>query len=223
MTLEALYEEIQAEGDPQLQLRINDNRSTMLSVKWEQNIAKVSLHRMFLSAPRNVMDELACYIRRGKGSPLPGSVRAYIDHQTRFLDYSHEVDKENLVTAGEVYDLQAIFDKINDFYFCNTMRLHITWYGKRGKRGRSQVNFGLYSDPLKLIKIHRLLDSEEVPEYVVEFVVYHEMLHHICLPEVREEQKSSIHTHEFRMMEKRFIDYERAEGWIQENKQNFFI
>ncbi len=46
-----------------LKLKINDNHSTMLSVRWEPECAKVSLHRMFLEAPENVMQALACYIR----------------------------------------------------------------------------------------------------------------------------------------------------------------
>ena len=68
-----------------LKLRINDNRSTMLSVKWEPDGAKVSLHRIFLDAPRNVMDALACYLKREDRIIAP-TVKAFIEDRLKKLD-----------------------------------------------------------------------------------------------------------------------------------------
>lgn len=47
-----------------LAIRINNNRSTLLSVKWEPYVTRVSLHHMFLEAPKPVQTALVSYIRR---------------------------------------------------------------------------------------------------------------------------------------------------------------
>lgn len=61
-----------------LQVKLNDNHSTMLSVKWEPDCTKLSMHRMFLEAPKNIMQELACYIGQERDNIAP-SVKAYIE------------------------------------------------------------------------------------------------------------------------------------------------
>ncbi len=58
-----LQEQLENRIGTKLYLKINDNRSTMLSVKWEPDCTKVSLHRMFLEAPSNMMQALTCYIK----------------------------------------------------------------------------------------------------------------------------------------------------------------
>ncbi len=96
------------------------------------------------------------------------------------LDYSHELDLSKLQTLGKVHDLKAIYDDLNKDYFDNALKLHITWFGKTQSSKRSRIVFGLYYDPLKLIKINRLLDQTLFPDYVVSYVIYHEMLHYVC-------------------------------------------
>src|SRR5262249_43107748 len=134
---------------------------------------KVSLHRMFLEAPKNVMQALACYIRQEHKIIHP-NVKAFIEEGLKNLDYSHLLDKSKLHVQGNIYNLKEIYDDLNNEYFDDKLRLFITWFGN-GKRSRSRVTFGLYHDPLKLIKINRLLDSPSIPDYLVSYVIYHEM------------------------------------------------
>ena len=151
----------------------------MLSVKWEPDCTKVSLHRMFLLAPQNIMEELACYLRREINIISP-SVKAFIEYNLQKLDYSNQLDLNKLKSQGNVYNLQHLYRELNREYFNEKLDLHITWFGKPTQRSRSRVTFGLYHDPLRLIKIHRRLDSPAFPDYVVSYVIYHEMLHHVC-------------------------------------------
>ncbi len=110
-------------------LRINDNRSTMLSVKWEPDCTKVSMHRMFLQAPRNVMQALACYLK-GEHKQIAPAIKAYIEHHLQQLDYSHELDLSKLQSKGRVYDLHKIYRSLNPVYFDGPLGLHITWFGQ---------------------------------------------------------------------------------------------
>ncbi len=57
---------------------------------------------------------------------------------------------------------------------------------------------------------------KHVPRYVVESVVYHEVLH-ATLPPVMKNERRRIHTPEFRRRERLFPNYQRAERWIDRN------
>lgn len=213
--------ELERSSGMKLKLKVNDNRSTMLSVRWEPDCTKVSLHRIFLQAPQNVMELLACYLRREDKIIAP-KVKSFIEDSIKKLDYTHKIDHRKLCTQGMVYDLQEIYDEINEEYFNGKVKLFITWYGKKSHSNRSRVTFGLYYDPLKLVKISRFLDSEAFPDYVVSYVVYHEMLHHVCPAYIDENGLNRIHSKEFKIREKDFRDFEKAQKWIREHHKNFF-
>lgn len=205
-----------------VKLIINDNRSTMLSVKWEPDCTKVSLHRFFVDAPDNIMNSLACYIRQEEKT-ISSSVRSFIEDNMRKLDYSHLLEKMKLDTIGKIHNLTFFFDEINQEYFDNKIDLNITWFGRRKQKNRSQVTFGLFYEPLKLIKIHRLLDSPDVPDYMVSYVIYHEMLHYVCPSYFDERGKHRIHNKEFRERELKFRHYRIAQDWIEKNRERLFF
>lgn len=222
MPHEIFQQQLEASSGVKLKLKINNNYHTMVSVRWEIDLANVSIHKMFLQAPSNVMEALACYIRRKDKSIAP-EIKAFIDHHLRKLNYSNELDKKRLVTRGDYFDLQKIYNHLSASYFDAPLNLQITWYGSEMKRFRSQVNLGLYSDALKLIKVHRLLDMEGIPGYVVDFIVYHEMLHYVAPPAIDDKGRSIIHTDEFRSLERRFKEYHLAEKWLKDNIDRFFL
>lgn len=204
-----------------LKLKINDNRSTMLSVRWEPDCTKVSMHRMFLKASQNVMQALACYLKEEKTS-VPTIIKAFIEEGVKNLDYSHLLDTRKLYQQGKIYNLQSIYDGLNKEYFDDKLRLYITWYGKFQQKNRSRVTFGLYHDPLKLIKINRMLDDSSVPDYLISYVIYHEMLHNVCPAYVDEKGLNRIHSKEFKEREVQFRYFDLAQNWIKQNQANLF-
>lgn len=221
MTL-TLHRKLEKSCGHKLKLKFNDNRSTMLSVKWEPDCTKVSLHRMFLEAPKNVMESLACYLRREEKC-ISTSVRAFIEDNLKTLDYSHQLDPSKLYFQGHVHNLQKIYNELNKKYFRGTLKLQVTWFGKTTQRNRSRVVFGLYHDSLRLIKINRLLDSPSFPDYFVAYVVYHEMLHHVCPAYYDGNGHHHIHSKEFKERELLFSHYNLAQQWIEENQCCFFL
>lgn len=204
-----------------LELKINDNRSTMLSVKWDPDCTKVSVHRMFLKAPKKVMQDLVCYLRRER-KHLPRNIKAYIESNLSKLDYSYQLDMNKLDVQGKVFNLQQIYDDLNQEYFGGRLNLHITWFGKRRKSSSSRLTFGLYHDPLKLIKINRIMDNERFPLYMLSYIIYHEMLHYVCPAYVDERGVKQIHSKAFKERERKFRHFGLAQKWIKDNQQYLF-
>lgn len=221
MSQNSLQETLEQTSGVKLKLKINDNHSTMMSIRRARGHARVSLHRMFLNAPQNVMQALACYIK-GEHKVVDHSVKAFIESNIQKLDYSPQLDQGKLSVQGTVYNLQQLFDSINAEYFNNELKLLITWFGKPQLRSRSRVTFGLYQDPLKLIKINRILDSPSVPQYLISYVIYHEMLHAVCPAYYDNRGLHQIHSREFKAREAQFRYYRLAQAWIREQQHRFF-
>lgn len=221
MPLTHLQQQLQSGHNKKIQLKINDNRSTMLSVRWDPDCTRVSLHRLFLDAPKNIMQDLACYVRQEDRS-ISTQVKAFIEDRLKKFDYSHELDLRKIHTQGTFYNLRKIYDEINLEYFDASLKLYITWFGEHHQKNRTRVTFGLYHDPLKLIKIHRLLDKENIPDYLVSYVVYHEMLHHVCPSYYDETGIHQVHTKEFKEQETKFKYFDQAQEWIEEHKGCLF-
>ncbi len=222
MTFLTIERHLQAyTGKKNVKVRITDNRSTMLSVKWEPGCTRVSLHRMFLKAPHDIMEELACYLRRESKIIAP-SVKAFIADNLKKYNYAHLLDRRKLHTQGSCYNLQTIYEAINREYFGGALNLSITWFGTPRARSRRRITFGLYHDTLRLVKIHRLMDSPAFPAYLIEFVVYHEMLHHVCPAYVDEKGHHLVHSKEFKAREKLFRYYDLAQHWIREHQGYLF-
>ena len=213
--------QLESRTGTRLHVKINDNRSTMVSVKWEPDCTKVSLHRMFLQAPHNIMQALACYLR-GEHRQISPSIKAYIEDNLQKLDYSHQVDVSKLQTQGRIYDLEAVYRALNQDYFNNQLSLRITWFGKWQQSNRSRITFGLDYDPLKLIKINRFMDNSHFPHYFISYVTYHEMLHYLCPAYVDEKGLKHIHSREFKQREKEFKYFHEAQKWIRDNQNYLF-
>jgi hypothetical protein len=218
--LSALYQALREKGLP-LEIKINNNRHTLLSVRRRPRKTCLSLHHIFLDAPRDVIEAIALYVQGGKKRLSP-IVRAFIETRRAALDYSHIVEPQKLSPQGRVYNLGVIFNELNETYFGGSQKLHITWFGSIDPKHRTRATLGLYYDTLRLIKIHRLLDTKSVPRYVLEFVVYHEMVHAIYPSYINEKGISRSHDRAFHEREKQFRDYKKAVSWIRNHKVSLF-
>jgi len=197
---------------------LNDNRSTMLRVlSRKRKSARVSIHRIFLEAPDEVISAVAHHVR-GTRRNQDHLIRGYIQTSLPRLHYP----VGETVTKGQHYDLQMIYDHINAAYFQNTLNLKITWYGSAAKKPRTRITYGQYLDHQKLVKIHRLLDDPFFPPYFVEFIVYHEMLHAIVPGYLDEAGYFRTHGAEFKEREQAFAHYKRAIAWEKRHKEKLF-
>ena len=85
----------------------------------------------------------------------------------------------------------------------------------RGRR-RKSIQLGTYSADERLMRIHPMLDQEWVPDFYVESVIFHELLHHELGAEEKDGRRC-FHTPEFRRRERAFECFARAQVWEKEN------
>jgi len=112
---------------------------------------------------------------------------------------------------GTHYNLKEIYHRINAEYFDNSLDLGITWQGNRNCRPRRSIRLGSYHPHKQMIKIHRILDRPDVPDYFVASIVYHEMLHHVLPPLHFVNRRRRVHHRAFLEKEKEFKEYQLAQ------------
>jgi hypothetical protein len=168
---------------------------------------------MFLQAPDTVWQALIAYIRHTDGTAR-GVLRSYIqghqEHRCRPVQSPQRSDV--LLARGHHFDLAAIYHELNQTYFANRIEARITWSRRPPRRPRTSIRFGSYHTRDRLIRIHPLLDQSFVPQYVVENVVYHEMLHQL-IPRRQVNGRWYAHPPEFRRQEQQFRYHWQAEQW----------
>lgn len=114
--------------------------------------------------------------------------------------------------AGEIYDLTELFDDVNTKYFDAAIKKPVlTWSPRKTYRV-----LGHHDATQDTIVISRSLDTPETPRFIVEYVMFHEMLH-IAHPTKHVNGRRYNHTAEFRRDERKFPHYRAAENWIEKN------
>ena len=195
-----------------------DNRSSMLSARGNAATGyQVRLHQIFCQAPEGVWRALVAYLRHADATASQ-TIRAYIRQQQPLLAILQPPRQRPslLQPQGRYFDLEAIYHEINQSYFVNRVQAHITWSRRPLQRQRTSIRFGSYQERDRLIRIHRLLDQSFVPRYVVENVVFHEMLHQL-IPRQYMNGRWYVHSPEFRRQERRFPHHQQAEQWQRQH------
>jgi hypothetical protein len=121
-----------------------------------------------------------------------------------------------LSNRGRYHDLDIILADLRDRYFPDCAAVTIRWGRWSGRSRPRSIRFGTYLPKLQLIRIHPALDQAFVPRSFVEFIVYHELLHHI-MPPVRVNGRYQIHSAAFRRREREFPAYAEATAWRQQS------
>lgn len=207
-------------------LSITDNRRTMIGSQRRGGTAHLRLHHMFLDADAFTVQALARYLKRGDrhASRVLGT---FIETHRQRIRPRHKRPSA-LKTTGEHHDLKPLFAHLNATYFSGAVDANITWgrhapAKKRGrKRSRQTIRLGTYCPEEKLIRIHPALDQAWVPSFFVEYVLFHEMLHHV-VPMPLEKGRLQFHTPEFRAYEERYPHYQRALRWEKKHVERLLL
>jgi hypothetical protein len=113
-------------------------------------------------------------------------------------------------SRGRYVDLDEMFDRLNERYFSNQLsKPDISWSAKK-----SRYVLGRFDITHNRIFISGLFDSPEVPICVIEYVMFHEMLHVKHQSRV-EDSRLIVHTAQFKAEEKQFSQYEEAKLWLK--------
>src|SRR5690348_14615290 len=118
--------------------------------------------------------------------------------------------KRLLSAQGHVYDLEQIFEEINTKYFYGLLaRPVMTWSGER-----SRNRLGHYDPAHNAIVVSSLFDHPRVPRHVVEYIVYHEMLH-LKHPVKLRGSRRCVHSKQFQEEEKLFPQLDEVKQFLK--------
>lgn len=216
---------------PQFEVVFYPYASLSHTIRLREERAEARLSDLVRGAPLEVMEAAAAILlAKVYRLRLPRSVaetyRRFAESATlhrRMARLRRRRGRRTHVGArGRTHDLEAIFQRINAEYFSG--RLPATDIGWSKQTWRRQL--GVFDPGLDHIVINRCLDRSEIPEHVVGYVVYHEMLHLEraaprrlrgtgSLPDgARSRCHMGLHTPEFRRAEKRYRAYDQARRFL---------
>lgn len=189
------------------------------TIRLREDTAHVRLSDLLCDAPRAVVEAAAAillgrlYRRRPPRELLDtyrefsyaGATRRRVlrSRKKRARRFEHQ-------PAGAHHDLAPLFEALNARYFEGVLQPpKLAW---SGSAWRTQL--GCFDPALNQIVLNRRLDSAVIPEYVVAYVLYHEMLHQKHPMKFARCRRES-HSAEFRREEKIFAEYERAMKFLE--------
>jgi predicted metal-dependent hydrolase len=111
---------------------------------------------------------------------------------------------------GHYYDLDAIFEQLNTRFFYGLMaRPRMSWSQTKTRR-----ILGHYDPAHNAIIISRIFDHPAMPVYVLEYIVYHEMLH-LKHPVRLRGSRRCVHSAEFQAEERLFPHMAEANAFLK--------
>lgn len=112
---------------------------------------------------------------------------------------------------GRRYDLSVLFHKLNREYFHdNLSQPRLVWSSRSATR-----RLGYYHPEINTIAIAKRLDDKKIPRMLIEYILYHEMLHQFFGIKNHNGRRYA-HTSAFRKAEKQFKHQKEAENLIKQ-------
>jgi hypothetical protein len=206
-------------GMPEIEVRFYPYARLNHTIRMRSKKVYVRLSDICKDAPPEVLRALAwILIARLLGKRISSiHERVYRDYSLmpavmRSSDLARRGRGRKMISTahGKVYDLDRMFTKLNRDYFDGQIpKPTLTWSQRRTKS-----ILGHHDRVYESITISKTLDSVDVPEWFVEYVLYHEMLH-IKHPARLIKGRRYYHTSAFRLDERRFPHYEQAQKWLE--------
>lgn len=198
-----------------------DNRTTMISFKRRSGVLNVRLHKMFQHADDIVLKALSVFIRGIPSIRASKKLDEFIKSNQTQIRSRTKPRRQPVYPEGEHFDLNEVLARVSERYFAGaTDGVHIGWGRLRKRRGRRTRTrsraLATYCFEDTTIRVNPVLDSNKVPAYIIDWVVYHELLHHI-LPVEKSGSRKRYHTEKFRALERAYPQYEAARLWEQQN------
>ncbi len=189
------------------------------TIRLRQGKLLVRLSDLLEGAPEAVLRAIAHIL-------LAKMYRRPIDraHASRYRKYvgSHDIVRKAYLVRqmrgrkllrpprGHFYDLDEVFEELNTRFFHGLMaRPRMSWSQTKTRR-----ILGHYDPAHNAIIISRIFDHPGVPRYVLEYIVYHEMLH-LKHPVRLRGSRRCVHSREFQAEEKLFPRVDQANAFLK--------
>ena len=190
------------------------NADSHIQIDEERRHVNVKISDQLEGAPAPVQEALAhILLRKLYRKPIP---RKY-SHRYRLYLNRADVRRKSLLirqirgrkriltSQGRAYDLDEIFDDLNRRFFNGLLaKPQLSWSPRK-----SRHMLGHFDPAHNAIIISRLFDHPKTPRLLVEYILYHEMLH-LKFPVEYNRSRRRVHTKEFRESERKFPQYAEA-------------
>lgn len=192
-------------------------RSLKHTIEWTLWRIRIRVNEHFRHAPDKIIELLAIILLAKVYKVRVGrDIRKSYDDYIEILKESLPVKKYNRLDSytakGEIFDLTKIFNQLNALYFGSNLKIPVLGWSRKNSYWR----LGFYDKERDLLVISRVFDQSAVPEDIVRYMVYHEMLH-IYYPSERKNGRRVIHPPAFRKTEKQFPGYKDIQNWLKSN------
>lgn len=147
--------------------------------------------------------------------------REHVIRYRRYVSAQHMSRKAHLVRQirgrkqivsprGLIYDLEDVFDDLNLRFFHGLLaRPQMSWSSERARN-----RLGHYDPAHNAIIVSRVFDDPRMPRFLVEYIVYHEMLH-LKYPVKLRGSRRCVHPAEFQAEERLFPLLEEAKRFLK--------
>lgn len=160
-----------------------------------------------------IADKYEPHLRSARvhGNMTPGILDAMLDGS-----YQRVLSELDLLggvveqTMDVYHDLATSFDRVNAKYFNESLRRpRLVW-----SHTFTSCRFGHYDQTSDTVMVSMSLDKKDVREYVVDFIMYHELLHK-TLGVTWKNLRQAVHTRQFLKKERRLHRYREAKDILK--------
>jgi predicted metal-dependent hydrolase len=182
------------------------------TIRKRDGIILIRISDTFQNAPQNVLLSLGRILlaKLNKTPVSPEDRKVYHAYVTseKMQKTASSLLKSRTYTRkkikGRHKNLNNSFKRINNSYFNGKMKKPVlTWSTRRARR-----TFGKYDVDQDTIIISPILDSPDIPDELLDFIMYHELLHKKHGIIVKGTRRR-MHTPEFKKDEKKFKNYKK--------------
>ncbi len=187
--------------------------------RYDSGRIEIRMSDLLEGAPAPVMEALA-YILLGKllRRPVPASYahryRLYLNRHDvrRSIHLIRQIRGRKFISGpqGKHFNLEERFEELNLRHFNGLMARPLLGWSRRASR----TMLGHYDPSHNAIIISKLLDDPKVPQVVLDYVLFHEMLH-LRYPAQTRGARRSVHTAEFRQAERAFPGIQEAKAFLK--------
>lgn len=188
------------------------NSAMIFQCKTSRKNVHITFNEGFISATHAEVEILlaCCLHSTQKNMAALRSISRSAPYQRTIKKIWQHTPQSSLSTRGEYYDLLPLFHAINSEYFHGNLQVpRLKWSAKKATR-----RLGYYHPDSDTISISPFLDQKDIPPYVIEYVLYHEMLHKKLGLKAANSYRIA-HTTQFKQLEHNFKAYQDAEAFLK--------
>jgi len=190
----------------------------IIYIKKKLLITEIYIHPVFIKADKNIIHDIINFIcNKDKSKQIQDKLKLFYheNKQKRKTKINHKYTHIDILKLFN----ECIHNINNLGINLDLSKLNITW-GKNYKNRLRSIRFGSFDKRNNLIRIHPVLDNNNIPTHFIISVIYHEIAHYI-INEMHNDLKPH-HKEFYKLLKKIDPDYKKSYDWEKDNKKMFF-